>query len=398
MKRNIAVTFLVGAGIGLAGCQSPMLGGLPSWKGSSSAAVGSTTPDVGKQKFNGLSQQLAGDQPPSTGMGGNRTPQNSGILASWKKTTTAATATLASKAKVSAPDDDPLRLDKMPKKIGPEVYIGAARLMENQGKFAEAEEKYREALRAAPNDLNAMVGLGRLYDRQGQAQKAIEIYHKASQAHPSNGLVFNDLGLCYRRQKQLDKSLLAFRKAVDLMPDNAKYRNNLAAALVDAGRNKEAYEELAAANSSAVAHFNLAYLLQQKGQRPEAMRHLQEAVALDPALTPARDMLAQLGGNSAALPATEQPAPRPAAQPSQEPIAAYSAGTTEQRLYTSAPQVDAAPAAEPSSYHVGDDNGPVAEAPQRPAAKTAQRPTWGSAAWAIPTTAAPATQPLPPIE
>jgi tetratricopeptide (TPR) repeat protein len=363
---------------------------------------------VGKQKFNGLSQQLAGEPAPTTGMGGNRTPPNA-FMASWKKTTAAATAAtaaatskLTSKADVPSPEDDPLRLDRMPKKIGADVYVGAARLMENQGKFAEAEDKYREALRASPNDLNAMVGLGRLYDRQGQAQKAIEVYQKASQAHPTNGLVFNDLGLCYRRQRQMDKSMVAFRKAVDLVPDNVKYRNNLAAALVDAGRINEAYQELAAANSAAVAHYNLAFMLQQKGQRADCLRHLQEAVTLDPALTPAREMLAQLGGNSTAPTALEQPAPRPASAPRDAPIASYATGASDQRLhaplYTSAPQVEAAPAIEPPSYHIGDDVGPAAEVAQRTAIETSQRPTWGSAAWAIPSTAPPATQPLPPIE
>ena len=130
MKRTIAVTFLVGAGIGLSGCQSPMLGGLSVWNRNSSVA-GSTAPDVSKQKYSGLSQQLSGSETASTGMGGNRTPA-SGIFASFTKSTAAASAALTAK-KVAEPEDDPLRLDKVPKKISPEVYVGAARLMENQG-------------------------------------------------------------------------------------------------------------------------------------------------------------------------------------------------------------------------------------------------------------------------
>jgi Flp pilus assembly protein TadD len=402
MQRQIAMTFLVGAGIGLSGCQSPSLGGLSIWNRSNSS-ITSTSPDVGKQKFNGLSQQLA-DEPRSMGqsqkgtaaIGAGRPAESDGfLLASWKKTTAAVSGGMAAKPKLNVPvDQDPLRLDKMPRKIGPEVYIGAARLLENQGNYAEAETKYRDALRAAPNDLSALVGLARLFDRQGEGQKAIDAYHKAAQAHPTNGLVFNDLGLCYRRQQQLDKSLAAFRKAVELHPDNAKYRNNLAAALVDAGRGDEAYHELAALNSAAVAHYNLAYLLQQKGQRTDAARHLQEAVALDPALTPARDMLAQLGlaaADSAAVPAKNQPAPRIATHAPQA-VSSYAAGATESSVYTSAPQVGS-PMAEPSpSFHVGDDAA-------APAVETAQRPSWSSAAWALPSSPeARSSHPLPPIE
>src|SRR5262245_15905382 len=174
------------------------------------------------------------------------------------------------------------------------------------------------------------------------------------------------MGLCYRRQKQIDKAMGAFGKAVELAPDNAKYRNNYAAALVDVGRTKEAYEQLAATNSAAVAHFNLAYLLQQKGNRAEAIRHLQEAQSLDPSLTPANDMLVQLGANSplastvaeqpAPHAAYEQPATRTVSQDSQAPVASYSAGAVGQRVYTSVPHVETpALGAEPSTYHIGDD-------------------------------------------
>src|SRR5262245_13556397 len=416
MKRTLAVTFLVGAGIGLSGCQSAGLGGLAIWN-RDNAALGSTAPDVGKQKYAGLSQQLGDQRSAGTvGMGGPRTSDDGVLMASWKKTTAAVAGGMAVAPKVTIPEEDPTRLDKFPKKIGAEVYVGAARLLENQGKYTEAEEKYHEALRAAPNDVNALVGLARLYDRQGQGQKAIDTYHKASQANPSSGLVFNDAGICFRRQRQLDKAIIAFRKAAELAPDNAKYRNNLAAALVDAGRYQEAFNEFAATNAAAVAHYNLAYLLQQKGERTQAEQHLREALAIDPGLTPAREMLAQFGGPSvqATITSVERPAPRLAPQPPVQmaaqlptqtvvqpvlqPNTAYAAGASEQSLYTSAPHVepyiaaDTAPVqAGPSSYRVSDDSGFMVE--------TAPRQDWASASWAISKpVAAPASQPLPPTD
>jgi Tfp pilus assembly protein PilF len=328
-----------------------MLSGLPGFGRSDSTA--STAPDVSKQKFNGLSQQAASTQP-SVGMGGNRQPENLGVLATFKKSTAATTAAIsgavAAKPKVHIPEDDPLRLDKMPKRIGSEVYVGAARLLENQGKFAEAEDKYREALKASPTDLNGLVGLARLYDRQGQPQKAIELYQTAAKAHPNNGLILNDLGLCLRRQRQVDKSVVAFRRAVELMPGNAKYRNNLAAALVDAGKENEAYAELAAVNSPAVAHYNLAYLCHERGQRASALAHLQEALAADPSLKPAGEMLAQLGG--------------------------------------SLPHSEPAATADFPSYHVSDDSGP--------ALQTAQRPAWTEGASSP--SGVSYNRPLPPVE
>jgi Tfp pilus assembly protein PilF len=392
MKRHIAMTFLVGAGIGLAGCQSPSLGGLAIWN-RNNATLGSTAPDVGKQKYGGLAQQFGGNQSQTAASALGQSENDGFLLASWKKTTAAVTGTVAAKPKPpTSVGDDSLRLDKMPKKIGAEVYIGYARLLENQGNYADAEEKYREALKVAPNDLAALVGLGRLFDRQGQGQKALEVYQKAAQAHPTNGLVFNDLGLCYRRQKQLDKSLAAFRKAVELQSDNAKYRNNLAAALVDAGRSDEAYHELAALNSPAVAHYNLAYLLNQANQRADATRHLQEAIAIDPALSPAKEMLAQLGiaTTPAAAAPSAQPAPHLATPTSDDVSAAYTFGAADSPAYALPPQVETAAAA--PSFHIGDDSA-------SPAAETARRTNWGSATLALPATSGNSnSHPLPPTE
>src|SRR5262249_37478551 len=158
MKRPLTIVVLVGSGIALPGCQVPSLGGLAFWNRSNS----SVTPDVGKQRFDCLSQQVADDhRPPGQSRPGTprmrraRPAENDNLLmASWKKTTAAVSGAVAAKPKTAAPEDDPLRLDKVPKKIGPEVYVGAARLLENQGKTAEAEAKYLDALKVSPNDLS----------------------------------------------------------------------------------------------------------------------------------------------------------------------------------------------------------------------------------------------------
>jgi Tfp pilus assembly protein PilF len=315
IKRRFAITVILGAGIpgtvvGLTGCQGGGLGKLALWNRGDSTAS-SAAPDVGRQKYSGLAQEFPGSMPMGqarTGtapLGGQKPVSDDGfMMASWKKTTAAVTGAFASTTKPAnaVPEDDPLRLDRNPKKIGPEVYVSAARLLENQGKFAEAEVKYQDALKTSPTDEHALVGLARLHDRQGQGLKATDLYLKALKAHPNSGLVCNDLGLCYRRQRQLDKSVQMFSRAVELQPDNNKYRNNLAAALVDAGRADDAVRHLSTSGSPAVAHYNVGFMLHKRGQQGEAVQHLQHAISLDPSLTPAREMLAQLGGESPAQP------------------------------------------------------------------------------------------------
>ena len=345
------------------------------------------------------------NRPGTAALGGQKPPSDDNFfMASWKKTTAAVGGAFGSsttKAANPMPEDDPLRLDRQPKKINADVYVSAARLLENQGKYDEAELKYQDALKSSPEDENALVGLARLYDRQGQAMKATEVYHRALKAHPQSGLVCNDLGLCYRRQRQLDKSLQLFSRAVELQPENTKYRNNLAAALVDSGRPDEAIKQLTKHCSPAVAHYNVGYLLSQKGQKAEAARHLQQAISLDPGMTPAREMLASLGGNSgqplaaqplAAQPLAAQPqhpaASRVAMQPRYESAPSYAASA---QSYSAPAYTEATIAAAPQSYHIGDDS---------PAADTGPQPHWNGSSWstAVAGETSIRTQPLPPVE
>jgi len=394
IKRRFAMTVILGTGVGLTGCQGGGLGKLAIWNRGDSAAT-TAAPDMGRQKYGDLAKEFPGSMPMGQArsgtapLGGQKPVSDDGFLmASWKKTTGAMTGAFASTTKPASavPEDDPLRLDRNPKKIGPEVYVSAARLLENQGKFAEAEVKYQEALKTAPTDEHALVGLARLHDRQGQSLKAVELYHRALKAHPASGLVCNDLGLCYRRQRQLDKSVPMFSRAVELQPDNNKYRNNLAAALVDAGHADEAIRHLSAVGSPAVAHYNVGFWMLQKGQRTDAARHLQQALALDPGMTPAREMLAQLGGEGNAQPLAAQP------QLTQPQLSQPGSRFATQPRY--APQESHATsdaAAPPTTYHIGDDGA---------AAETAQRTHWNGTAWssAVAGETSLQTQPLPPVE
>ena len=157
LKRKLAVAALVGSGLGLTGCQGPSTGGLAFWKNNTAGGVASATPDVGKQRYEGLNKEFG--KPPATALGGQKPADDNFLTASWKKTTGAVSGAFAAKP-ASGESSDPLRLDQPLKKVGPEIHVGAAQLMENQGKFAEAEMHYQKAPQVAPNDLNAAGGSG----------------------------------------------------------------------------------------------------------------------------------------------------------------------------------------------------------------------------------------------
>jgi hypothetical protein len=131
-------------------------------------------------------------------------------------------------------------------------------------------------------------------------------------------------------------------------------------------------------SSAAVAHYNVGYLLHQKGQNAEATRHFQQALAIDPALAPAREMLAQLGGNFGAQPLAQptRPATAPQYETARLPATAQPSG-----YYDAASSSDAAatPSSSGTGYHLSDD---ASAAESSPASK------WGAYG----------SQHLPPVE
>jgi Tfp pilus assembly protein PilF len=340
LKRPLSLALMLGASCGLIGCKAPNWN-LPSF-GRTSGASQSAAPDVGQKKYEGLAQEFSGSQSSgdgtSSGLGGNRTPPKQNMFsAAWTKTSTAVSSAFATDPQYAA-TDDPTSLSSRPKKIGPEVYVAAGRLLENQGKLDDAAENYEAALKVAPRDITTLVSLSRLRDRQRKPQLAVQGYEQALQIEPKNALVRNDLGLCYARQGLLPESLAQLHKAVELQPKNAKYRNNLASVLVEAGHTDEAFAQLAAANPPAAAHFNLGYLLHQRGQTEAAVAQLQLALAADPNMAPARAILAQIG------PA----APQMAAAPAAAQRSSYSAPAASASRYKT--RQNTAPASGASQY------------------------------------------------
>jgi tetratricopeptide (TPR) repeat protein len=120
------------------------------------------------------------------------------------------------------------------------------------------------------------------------------MYQTALQVYPEDAVLLNDVALCYARTEQSDRALAALQRAVELNPSSTLYRNNMAAVLVEANRSAEAVPLLAQTYGTAVAHYNVGYLLHQRGEDQAAVDHFSAALEVNPSLTPARSMLNRL--------------------------------------------------------------------------------------------------------
>jgi len=330
------------------------------WSSSGEPTAPSVSaPNAGKQRYELLAKEFP-QESAAAGIGGPAAPpEENWFVSGWKKTTAAVAAPFSSKGAVE--NDDPVSLSTKPGKINPGVYISAAHILENQGKYAEAEAKYQAALKASPNDLTTLVSLARCYDRQDKRPQAIETYKKAIKHHPKSALAYNDAGLCYGRQKNTEEAVKHLSKAIELQPANVRYYNNLATVYVEAGRNDEAVQLLSRVNSPAIANYNVACVLHAQGKQDQAATYLQTALAQDSNLAQARELLASIGGAA-------QPQYRVAAMPVSTSTPAGAAGPYAQHPYAPGPSMGPGPSGAPAG------GPPAASAPAQQGVYSSQPP------------------------
>jgi Tfp pilus assembly protein PilF len=230
------------------------------------------------------------------------------------------------------PAKDPIALENSPAKMGPDIFVSLARIHESKGNYAAAAAQYQKALDTDPKDLAALLGYAHLYDRQNKLNEATAYYERAVQLHPKSATAHNDIGLCYARRGMHEQAAQSLRQAIALDATRPLYRNNLATVLVELGRPDEALREFQLVNDPATAHYNVAYLLQQKGQNQLAIRHFAEASRLNPQLTAAQTWLAKLSPQTAQPVVTTPPAYSPQRQPVRQPINAQPVSATVDRM------------------------------------------------------------------
>ena len=191
----------------------------------------------------------------------------------------------------------------------PELHLAMARYYEQSRNAAAADQAYQQALKLSPSHLGALLEYARFKDRQGLAQDALAIYQKAAKAHPTKPSVFNDLGLFYARQGKNKEAIEAYEKAIQLKPTEPRYRNNVAMVLVETNQPDKAMGHLKTVYGDAQACYNVGYLLEKKGQLPEAAEYYGRAVQFNPAMQEAQLRLASLRNQRTPVPQVARRSP-----------------------------------------------------------------------------------------
>lgn len=148
-----------------------------------------------------------------------------------------------------------------------------------QGKHEEALEAFEEAERLLPAEEEVLINLSEALSLAGETDRAFEKLRSES------GAVLNQRGNLFARENRLDEAVEEYRKAVQAEPDTPVFRENLAAALWDAGLINEAEEHLAKlleSDPSSRAYELIGQIAFEKGQYVRAAAAWRAGLEIDP--------------------------------------------------------------------------------------------------------------------
>lgn len=232
------------------------------------------------------------------GVKGQFSTMGTAVTSAYGKAKTAVSTALVPTT-TSSPPADATTLANTPNNpaaLGPEISVISGQLYESTGEYAKAMDHYSKALEIDATNVSALSSLARLHDRQNNSVKAIEFYQNAIKASPNHASLYAELGNVHARIGQTSLAKEQFQKAINLDQKNRSYRSSLAGILIDEGQAAQAEQELRQVDVPALANYQMAYLYMSRQDLPSTRQYLSNALAIDPNLQPARDMMNSLGG------------------------------------------------------------------------------------------------------
>ena len=112
--------------------------------------------------------------------------------------------------------------------------IGVTLLRE--GRYVEAADAFREALKRRADSVDANRNLGTALAESGQTAEAISYSRRAVQLDPGNGGAQYELGSLLLARREFAEAADHLRAALRAMPDSAAAHNDLGIALASTGR------------------------------------------------------------------------------------------------------------------------------------------------------------------
>ena len=170
----------------------------------------------------------------------------------------------------------------------PEPHLSAGPLLENQNRFADAEQEYKQAFALDPSSTDALTGMANIYMRGHRYTEAEEILRKLVALHPGDAGAHMQLGRMLAADGQNEPAIAELQEALKLAPGDASVQLDLADLYVNAKKYDLAealYRSLLAAKpNDPELRYGLGRLLLKQRKFPEAQQELLAALQLKPSM------------------------------------------------------------------------------------------------------------------
>jgi len=177
------------------------------------------------------------------------------------------------------------------------VYVNMASLLMSKSKLDEAKKYYDRAIQLDPSSGEVHAGYAYLLERLGRADEARTEYENAIRVTPkkSAARLFYTYGAFLDKRGELNAAIAQYQSALEVDPNLADAHSELATALLTKGDSQKAeahYLEAARLDPKrADTHSNLGSLLLREGKTSQAIIQYEEALRIDPTLTEAAENL-----------------------------------------------------------------------------------------------------------
>jgi Flp pilus assembly protein TadD len=164
------------------------------------------------------------------------------------------------------------------------VHINLGKELNKQGRYAEAIDEDRQAIRDAPDRLESRYSLALDLELNGDTAGAITEYQEFLRLRADDLRAHVRLGSLLERQGKTDEAIGHYREALRIRPDFADAHAHLGSALFDQEKFEEAADHflqyLKVHPNDAGAHDNLGLALQHLQRLDEANAHYRRASEL----------------------------------------------------------------------------------------------------------------------
>lgn len=171
------------------------------------------------------------------------------------------------------------------------VHLAYALWEEQEGNLHGARTSYEKVLEENSKSVEAMIGLARLDIAVGRMEDAEKRLFKAQKIAPKNSQVAVSLGQYYAAKNDLPRALEQMQLARTHSPYDPAFAYHLGHIQAKMGDMTSALASFTEAVGPAEAHYNLAYMLHERGDLAGAEEHLQRALSLKPELPQAQSLL-----------------------------------------------------------------------------------------------------------